>query len=123
MNARRITLGLACSACLLLSGGCLISSSNSVEESGIKITDSTLNRIEIGKTSEAWLRATLGDPNQVTEVADTPGLRVLCYDHIVSKRGKGAVFLIFAGSSSSEKSTRTYFEIQNGFVSKFWVEH
>lgn len=123
MNMSRIAIAAAATVFVMSAGGCLITSGKSIEESGVQITDASLNQIEIGTTSEAWLRATLGEPSDITEVEDTPNLRVLRYDHIVTKKDGGTVFLIFAGGSKTEKVTRTYFETTDGYVSRYWVEH
>ncbi|MEM7229474.1 MAG: hypothetical protein AAF432_11745 [Planctomycetota bacterium] len=115
------TAGLMSTA-LILMPGCLVVSGKSIDESGTQVTSSTLDQIETGVTSEAWLRATLGAPAVETVVEDQPDVRVLRYDHTVEKSEGGAVFLLFAGGSDIRRTTRTYFEIDHGVVSRYWIE-
>ena len=102
--------------------GCLVSSSKSSYETGRKISETTLSQIELGQTSEAWLVATLGEPSARTTVEGHPDISVLRYDYQKRKESGGAVFLLFAGSSSSAENHATYFEITNGVVTRTWSE-
>ncbi len=107
---------------LLAAGGCLISSANSVEESGVAISSSTLGQVEAGKTSEAWLIATLGEPSSTTIVDGQPDVKVLRYDHVVTRKSSDAVFLVFGGQSKSKRVSRAYFEVEDGIVTRHWSE-
>jgi outer membrane protein assembly factor BamE (lipoprotein component of BamABCDE complex) len=114
--------GLILCASTLAMTGCLIMSGKSIDESGTRVTHNTLNQVETGVTTEAWVRATLGAPSEETVVEDYNHVRILRYDHVVEKSEGGAVFLLFAGGSDKRTVTRSYFEITNGVVTKFWKE-
>ena len=122
MNRMRLpALALALSSAVLLPG-CLITSGNSTEEYGTRITGSTLSQVEPGVTSEDWLKATLGSPHACTPVDDQPGTKIYRYDHTVEKSSGGTIFLLFAGGSTSEKTTSMYFETRDGVVTRYWRE-
>lgn len=104
------------------SAGCLVTSSNDVAESGVAVSSSTLNQIMLGETTEAWLVATLGEPNERTAVADRPNVSILKYRHVVDRESDGSIFLLFAGSSKSKHQSTAYFEIIDGVVSRYWIE-
>jgi len=112
-------------AAMLLGGlcltqtGCLVTSGSSITESGMEVSGSTLDQIEVGRTTESWLIATLGEPSQRTAVADHGGA-ILRYDYKVVRKGHGTVFLIFAGGSRKERVERTFFEVENGVVTRWW---
>ncbi len=66
-------------AALLLSlaalGGCLGASSSSSYETGRQVTGSTLDKIEIGTTTENWLLGALGEPTSRQVVAEGTEVR------------------------------------------------
>lgn len=107
---------------LLPLAGCLVTSSNKVEESGIRVSENTLANVEVGRTSGDWLVATLGEPTSRTVVADRPGVEIWRYEHVRTERSAGAVFLIFGGSSSKTESSRVFFELEHGVVRRTWSE-
>jgi hypothetical protein len=87
------------------------------------VSASSLSQIEPGTTSEAWLLATLGQPQERTVVEDpNHRIEIFKYRHNVTKSEGGAVFLIFAGGSTKETTTVTYFEVVDGTVQRYWVE-
>ena len=110
----------------LLLGGCLVTSGQSIDERGVRITGKTLNQVELGTTSESWLRAALGEPTSAREIAGEsdgdPTIKILRYDHIVKKSSAGTVFLLFSGGSESKRTTSTFFELQDGVVVRYWTE-
>ena len=103
-------------------GGCLVMSGKSIDESGVRVTSATLNQIQLGQTTEAWLVATLGDPTDRTEVEGQEGVAVLRYEHVECRSEGGAVFLLFAGGSDIEKRTTAYFEVVDGVITRYWME-
>lgn len=106
----------------ITASGCLVMGGKSIDEYGTKVTSATLNQIKLGETSEAWLVATLGEPESRTTVETDPTVNVLRYEHVVCKADGATVFLIFAGGSEERKTTTTYFETRNGVVSRYWIE-
>jgi hypothetical protein len=120
--ARHLIVVSAAAGFLAVAGGCLIVSGKSVEESGIKVSATTLSQVQPGETTEAWLIAALGPPSARTPVTSAPEVQILRYDYTLRKSSGGTVFLIFAGESESETTSRTFFEVTNGVVSKYWTE-
>ena len=108
-------------SCLLL-GGCLVTSGNSIDERGVRITQQTLDQVELGTTRESWLRAALGEPTNAREVDGDPAVKILRYDYILKKTSAGTVFLLFSGGSESKRTTSTFFELQDGVVVRYWTE-
>jgi hypothetical protein len=106
----------------LAANGCLVMSGESVDESGVKIPGTTLQQIDIGTTRVDWLVATLGEPNSRCAVESRPGVEILRYDFEPRTGKGGTVFLIFAGGSEKSVTERTYFEVTDGVVTKYWKE-
>ena len=117
-----IITGILLASFVSFASGCLIISGKSVNESGTLISSATLNQIEPGHTTEAWLIAMLGEPDRRSDVEGQEGVSVLRYDYCVTKSEGGAVFLIFAGGSETTRVTKTYFEVVDGVVSRSWTE-
>lgn len=122
MKTSQLLTAAVMAGSLTLLSGCLVSSRSHSHESGVRISAATLEQIQIGKTTEGWLRAMLGEPSSVTDIPDRPGQRILRYTHRIEKGSGGAVFLIFAGSSKEVTTSRTYFEITDGIVTRYWTE-
>lgn len=120
---RRLLTGMLAGTFLLTAAGCLVTAGSAIEVSGTRVTDSTFTQVEVGTTTETWLLATLGAPSECTEVADSPGVKILRYDYQEVHHDRGTVFLIFSGRSKKQKLTRTYFEVTDGVVSRYWSEH
>lgn len=119
---RHVVLDLTIAAFLFTATGCLVGTSNKVQESGTAVGDSTLRQVEIGKTTESWLIATLGPPSTRAKVSDQPGVEVFSYNHKVVRNSKGHIFLLYAGSNQKLESSRTFFELHDGVVAKYWSE-
>jgi len=119
---RTIGTGAILLASALCLGGCLLTSSNATYETGRRVSPGTLDQIQLGETSEAWLIATLGEPQTRTEVADHPGVEILRYDYSEHHESDGALFLVFAGSTRRTTTSTTFFEVANGVITKYWTE-
>ena len=98
--------------------GCLVSSSNRETISGNYVAPATFDQIESGKTSAAWVKATLGEPTSVTGAND--GTEIWKYNYTERKEGSGAIFLIFGGHNVKEKSRTAFVELKDGIVTKKW---
>lgn len=123
MNRTTRSLTTAAAAAALLSlGGCLIGAKSSVDTYGTRVGAETLETIEVGTTTENWILATLGEPDAEVSVADRPGEKVIRYDYTVEEDSGGYVFLLFAAGSEKRHTTRTFFEIKDGVVTKFWTD-
>ena len=71
---RRMLMGLTAVAFAVMTTGCLVVTGSSYHESGVKVTRTTLDRLELGTTTEAWVIATLGEPTERTEVEGQPNV-------------------------------------------------
>lgn len=117
---RQMACGAAIAAISLFAGGCLVGSSSSVKEEGVKITGPTLAQIEVGKTTESWLVATAGEPTSRSKVDDH--VQVLRYKHTETKDSGGYIFLIYAGGEEHKKTSTAIFEVTDGVVTRYWTE-
>src|SRR5262245_47774979 len=111
-------IGPSLLAAVLGLSGCLVGGSSQVRREGSFVADSTLNRIEPGKTQESWVLATLGHPTEKTEVAPNHELWKYCYKEV--KNSSGYIFLIFGGCDSKETSGNVFVELEDGVVTKTW---
>ena len=107
------------SIALLLScgTGCLVSSNSSSQESGNYVSDATFSQVEPGKTTAAWVRATMGPPTSIAHVNDQEIWR---YTYTQRKDSSGAVFLVFGGHSETETDHTAFVQIKDGVVVKAW---
>ncbi|MBX3375318.1 MAG: hypothetical protein KF817_15940 [Phycisphaeraceae bacterium] len=121
MSRKSATSLVAMTVLALPLAGCLVTSNRSTSEAGTAVSSSTLDQIEPGRTTEAWLIATLGEPSQRTKVDDR-GDAILRYDYRRVTRERGSVFLIFSGRSQRENTERTFFEVADGIVTRWWRE-
>ncbi|MCZ6836208.1 MAG: hypothetical protein O7G85_10575 [Planctomycetota bacterium] len=119
---KQIILGILLAGFISVASGCLIVSGKSTKESGTRISNTTLGQIEPGVTTESWLIATLGEPDRRSDVEGQEGVSVLLYEHCETKSDGTAVFLIFAGGSDVTRITTTYFEVDDGIVTRTWTE-
>jgi outer membrane protein assembly factor BamE (lipoprotein component of BamABCDE complex) len=117
---RRLALLLLASALLLpmAAGGCLVTSNSSQHRSGNYVADTTFDQIKPGQTTEGWVDATLGKPTSISRLDD--GTEIWKYTYTERHDSSGAVFLIFGGSSSEEKTHTAFVEIKDGIVRKAW---
>ena len=118
----RVIAALGFAAFILTASGCLVVSGSSTYESGVKITPTTLERIEVGQTTEAWVIATLGEPSERNEVEDQPNVQIFKYEHTIHESSGNAVLFIFAGGKDKSHKSVVYIEITDGVVSDYWTE-
>lgn len=97
--------------------GCLVSSRSRTEYSGRYISETGLARIEPGKSTPDFVRATLGEPTTKTELDDGALWR---YEYTKTTSGSGTVFLLFAGSNHTEKSGAVCIRFRDGIVAEKW---
>jgi len=119
---RNLFRNLTIAGLLFITSGCLLTSSNSTKESGVQVGSSTLRQIEVGRTSEDWLLATLGPPTSRAAVRGPGNVELLTYNHALTRKSHGSVFLLFSGSSEKVDKNTTYFEVTDGIVTKYWTD-
>src|SRR5437762_13366986 len=103
---------------VFLLSGCQVAHSSDQHVTGNFVPPATFDRIEPGKTTAAWVKATLGEPSS----KDTAGnsTEVWKYSYTEKKESSGAIFLIFGGSDSKERQHVAYVEIKDGVVTNKW---
>jgi outer membrane protein assembly factor BamE (lipoprotein component of BamABCDE complex) len=99
--------------------GCLVTSDSKVSRSGNYIPESTFDRIEPGKTTAAWVKATLGDPTSKSSLTGE-NAEVWKWNYTEKKTGSGTLLFVFAGHSEDEKAHAAYVEFKDGVVTKKW---
>ena len=104
--------------CLLLTTGCLVSSTSHQKVSGNFVPENTFERIKPGETTTSWVKATLGEPSSKESAGDST--EVWKYSYTEVKEGSGAIFLIFGGSDKKELQRSAYVEFKEGIVKSKW---
>jgi len=117
---RQTIFSIVLAATTLVAGGCLVSKGSSMSEEGVKVSQPTLAQVEIGKTTESWLVATVGEPTSRRKVDEH--VQVLRYDYKQRKNSGGYVFLIYAGGEREEKTSSAIFEVTDGVITRYWTE-
>ena len=111
-------------ACLIAMGisasGCIVINNADDSVKGRRIEQSTLKQFEAGKTTKDWTIAVLGKPS--SEQTLDGGLEVLRYEYSRRKEQQTLIFLLFAGNVDKKDSQTTYFEFQDGILTRHWVE-
>jgi hypothetical protein len=103
---------------ILVTGlGCLVTADSRQSRSGTAVPEATFTQIEPGKTTSAWVQATLGEPTSKSQV---DGSEIWSYRYTERTDSSGTVFLLFGGHSSSEKSHAAFVELKDGVVVKKW---
>lgn len=98
--------------------GCLVSTHSHETRSGTYVPESTFAQIRPGKTTEDWVRATLGPPTSESVLRDNG--RILKWSYSEHRESSGAVFLIFGGHSEKDTDHTAYVEIHDGVVTNAW---
>ena len=122
MPTRRSHLLAFVALASIVQAGCLVTSGSNVQEEGIRVSAATMQAVEPGQTTEAWLIAALGEPTARTPVTDMPNRQILRYDYVRSESSRGTVLFLFAGGSKRRESSRAFFEVTDGVVTKSWTE-
>ncbi len=119
---RRMLIGLTAVAFAVTTTGCLVVTGSSYHESGVKVTPTTLDRLELGTTTEAWVIATLGEPTERTEVKGQPNVAILRYEHRTTEHSGGTVLFLFAGGKNESRTSTAYIEVTDGIVTDYRTE-
>ncbi|HEX8521045.1 MAG TPA: outer membrane protein assembly factor BamE [Tepidisphaeraceae bacterium] len=99
--------------------GCLVTSNSRTSTSGNYVPESTFDRIEPGKTTAGWVKATLGEPSTRSKL-EGDNAEVWKYNYTEKRTGSGTILVIFAGHDESEKQHAAYVEFKDGVVTKKW---
>lgn len=98
----------------LLAGGC----SSGSRQTGVRVGNETLEQMEAGVTTEAWLVAILGEPTSWAGVEGLPTTKVFRY---ALGEESGGLTSLFTGKSSTNTAV-VYFLITDGIVTRFWAD-
>jgi outer membrane protein assembly factor BamE (lipoprotein component of BamABCDE complex) len=98
-------------------GGCLVTASSETTHNGTRVAPDTFAQIKPGTTTAGWVEATLGPPTSKNKTGDDEVWKYVYTEHTDSG---GAIFLIFGGSGSSDKSETSFIEFKDGVVINKW---
>ena len=116
--ASRLFLSVTVSLVSLACSGCLVGGSSNVTREGKYVSAATLQQIEPGTTSAAWMLAVLGEPTERLAVEGSN--EIWKYAYTETKRSSAYVFLIFGGSDVKSTDSTAFFEIKDGLVLRKW---
>lgn len=105
--------------------GCLISGNSSTSVTGKYLSETTMEQIQPGVTTEAWVLATLGTPTsrgEWTKAEDGSKGEIWRYEWTKRKDSSGSVFLLLDTGSRQVYSKTTYIELLDGVVTRYWIE-
>jgi outer membrane protein assembly factor BamE (lipoprotein component of BamABCDE complex) len=105
-------------AIALGSAGCLVTGGSHDTRRGNYVPNETFSQIKPGKTSAAWVLATLGEPTFRSPVED--GHEVWRYAYTETRDSRGSVFLLFRTHNSTESERVAYVELRDGIVVRKW---
>jgi outer membrane protein assembly factor BamE (lipoprotein component of BamABCDE complex) len=118
MNWKQLRQMVLLATMSLMSVGCLVSSDTHQSRTGNYVPDSTFNQIKPGKTTEDWVRGTLGPPTSVSKLDN--GTQLWKYSYTERRESSGAVFLIFGGHDEKEQIHTAFVELKEGLVTNAW---
>ena len=99
---------------MLATGGCLFHQSTKVRRDGVDVSQAQFDQVTPGRTTAAWVLATLGDPTSRRSAG--PADEVWTYAYTEHVDSSGYVLLIFGGNSSSDTTRRAVVEVKDGVV-------
>ena len=95
-----------------------ISSTGHGTRTGHRVPENTFDQIEPGKTTAAWVAATLGQPAEKNRIDEQS--EIWKWKHSQTKSSSGYVFLLFTGSDTTETPGAAFVEFKNGGVVRKW---
>lgn len=88
---KQLITGVILASFAITASGCLIVSGKSIDQSGVRISRATMRQIEIGRTTEQWVIAALGEPSSRAEVGGEKDIVLLRYEYRM-RRSEGGLF-------------------------------
>jgi len=116
-RSRVLLLSLVSAWLLLRVAGC---AQINVEAQGTLPSDGKLESVKEGATTRDAVIAAFGVPQYIKVVDD--GKELLVYEYRERETGERYIPLIFKKGYQKTRVTRTYFEIVNGIVGRYWTE-
>ena len=80
-----------------------------------------LCRVQPGITTKEWVLDTFGPPTRERHFKDY--LDILIYERSERKKNEFSLFLLFKFESAEVKKETLSFEIRDGVVQKYWLNH
>ena len=103
----------------LLSGCAVINSHSETKTYGTHVSQVTLDQVEVGRTTEDWVVATLVHP---ASESDIEGGRLLKYTSRHLTKINSELLFVLDTSSRKEVNRTVFFEFHEGVLSRLWVE-
>ncbi len=120
MSRKLASIIVLLSLLAFVSGCAVISSHSNTRITGTPVSDETLDRIELGVTSQEWIMATLGQPTRIETVDESTG--ILKYTSKRITHSDAGLLFIFDTSSKSEETSTVYFEFIDGVLQRYWQD-
>ena len=108
---------LTVSVFALLLSGCLFSHRSDTTHTGTRVSAETFAQIKPNSTTADWVESALGAPTLKVTNPDSQLWKYIYTEHTDSS---GAIFLIFGGSDTTERSEMYFIEFKNGIVTNKW---
>jgi outer membrane protein assembly factor BamE (lipoprotein component of BamABCDE complex) len=115
-----VTLALFGVVATMVLPGCLVASNREASVSGREVSQTELDAIAVGTTSETDVLVRLGPPSSTTQLSD--GGKLHTWSATTRETSSGAVFLIFAGSSVKETKRSVMISCKDGVVTQVNVK-
>jgi hypothetical protein len=119
-NPRNTFAAIALAVITLTQPGCLFGSHSKVTTTGNAVAVSTFNQIEPGKSTGAFAKGVLGEPDSTKALED--GSEIWRWSYTEKREEAGYVFLIFGGSNEKTVTKSAYVQVKQGTVVKTWRE-
>ena len=117
MSGKHVVYGAITLALVAGTSGCIHGYSQTTL-SGNYVGASTFERIEVGQTTESWVRTVMGEPTRKT-LTDDGEIWAYTYERIEKSRGS---FFLIGGSEVEETQGGTYIKMRDGVVVDAWRE-
>jgi hypothetical protein len=116
----RLIVLLAIAGIVLTATGCVVWNSDvSYGGKGAPLSNATLEQIEYGSTTKAWVLATLGEPTE--QATPEEGVEVLKYQYSRTEDCNFVMPFVVVNDTKKDEQT-VYFEIRDGVVQRYWTE-
>lgn len=117
ISLKSFVMKLTATAAISLLSGCLVWHHSATTDNGVRVAADTFAQIKAGSTTTGWVLATLGSPTSKSKADDD---EVWKYIYTEQTENGGAIFLIFGGSDSTQKSETAFIEFKDGVVINKW---
>jgi len=121
----KTALSVTVLAGMLSLSGCIVTAHSREDETGVRISDSTLQQIEPGLTTKEWVKSALGAPSRKDSFqpanSDQEG-EIWVYKWERTKSSFGSVIFLIGTSKRSHQSETYYVEFVGEVVNRVWSD-